>query len=147
MNGPPMLPMIPAPRPIEEHWKCKRSGDCCTMPQEVVMSREEAAALVHAAPKEIVLHFRDAGDNFVALKAKPCPLFVFNGCLVYESRPYNCRRFACMRPDPKKEKLELSGSLGCVNLEARVIHSKSAQRLAQKIQNKAMSWAYSHGWK
>lgn len=111
------------------------------------MTVEEAATLVHTAPEGIVLHFRPESPGFVALKAQPCPLFVFGGCLVYHSRPYNCRRFACMRPEPKTEKLELTGALGCVNLEARVRHSRVARRLYARIQNKAQAWAMRHGWK
>lgn len=143
---PPMLPVI-QPRPVEVDWKCKRSGDCCTLPQEVFMTKQEAAEVVHAAPLEIVLHFRQVDSDFVAMKAQPCPLFVFGGCLVYNSRPYNCRRFACMRPDPKTEKLEMGGGLGCKNLEARVVNSRAARRLYQRILNKAGGWAQAHGWK
>lgn len=143
---PPMLRVI-QPRPVEEGWKCKQSGDCCTTPREVIMTKEEAAVIVHAAPEGIVMHFRPTDrEGFVALKAKPCPLFVFNGCLVYHSRPYNCRRFACMRPDPKTEKFEESED-GCLNFEARIANSRSARRLAARIQNKAKSWALKHGWK
>ncbi len=143
---PPMLPML-QPRPVVEGWKCQRSGDCCTLPKEVVMTKAEAAAVVHAAPPEIKLNFRPGLDGFVAMQTGPCPLFVFGGCLVYHARPYNCRRFACMRPEPKKEKLELSGAIGCLNLEARLIHSRIARRLYQRIQSKAQAWAQSHGWK
>jgi Fe-S-cluster containining protein len=112
------LPMLPAPRPIEAEWKCKRSGDCCTKPLEVIMTKEEAAVLVHAAPPQIVMHFRPiegSEGRYVALKAQPCPLFVFNGCLVYNSRPYNCRRFGCMRPDPKTEPFEIDSPYGSLH--------------------------------
>lgn len=136
------LPMLPAPRPVDEHWKCQKSGDCCSLPEEVIMTREEASVLVHHAPPEITLHFRPVDDAFVALKAKPCPLFVFGGCLVYNRRPYNCRRFACMRPDVKAEPFEPSGG----NMMDRVKTSRTARRLAQRIQNKHQGWAQRHGW-
>lgn len=106
------------------------------------MTKEEAAVLVHETPTEIRLEFRDAGDGFVALKAQPCPLYVFGGCLVYEHRPYNCRRFACLRPDVKAEPFELNGG----NLMARVRTSRVARRMAQRIQRKAQGWAQAHGW-
>lgn len=138
----PVLPMLPAARPVDAHWKCQRSGDCCTQPREVIMTQHEAAVLVHEAPKEIVMHFRPAGEGFVALKAAPCPLFAFNTCLVYNHRPYNCRRFACMRPDPKSEPFEADGG----NMMARVKTSRIARRLAVRIQNKAQGWAQKHGW-
>lgn len=140
VRGGQRLPMLPAPRPVDPNWKCQRSGDCCTLPKEVVMTKEEAAILVHAAPQEIQMQFRPVGDGFVALKAAPCPLFAFNGCLVYEVRPYNCRRFACMRPDVKAEAF----SDECVT--DRVKTSRVALRMAVHIQNKAMRWALKHGW-
>jgi Fe-S-cluster containining protein len=89
------------------------------------------------------MEFRDMGDGFVALKAKPCPLYVFKTCLVYEHRPYNCRRFACMRPDPKTEPFEADGG----NLMARVKTSRVARRMAQTFQRRAQRWAVKHGWK
>lgn len=136
------LPMLPPPRPVDAHWKCQKSGDCCSLPEEVIMTREEAVIITHHAPAEITLHFRDAGEGFVALKAKPCPLYVFKGCLVYNHRPFNCRRFACMRPDVKAEPFEASGA----NMMDRVKTSRVARRMAQRIQNKAQGWAQRHGW-
>lgn len=138
----PRLPMLPTPRSVDPEWKCQRSGECCTQPAEVVMTHQEAAVLVHHAPPEISMQFRPVDDGFVALKAAPCPLFVFNGCLVYSHRPYNCRRFACMRPDVKAEPFEADGG----NLTARVKTSRVARRLYAKIQRKSMKWARAHGW-
>lgn len=106
------------------------------------MTKEEAAAIVHAAPKEIAMHFRDAGDGFVALKAQPCPLYAFKGCLVYSVRPYNCRRFGCMRPDVKAEPFEADGA----NMMDRVKTSRVARRLAEQLQHKAQRWARKMGW-
>lgn len=137
------LPMLPAPRPVDPDWKCQRSGDCCTKPSEVVMTKEEAAAIVHAAPKEIAMQFRPVDAKFVALKAAPCPLFVFQTCLVYEVRPFNCRRFSCMRPDIVAEPFEADGG----NMMARVKTSRVARRMAEKFQRKAQRWAIKHGWK
>jgi Fe-S-cluster containining protein len=134
------LPVIPLP--VDPHWKCQRSGDCCTKPLEVVMTTQEAAAIVHAAPKEIAMHFRPAGGDFVALKAAPCPLFAFNTCLVYAVRPYNCRRFGCMRPDVQAEPFEPDGG----NLMKRVQQSRTARRLAERMQRKAQGWAQKMGW-
>lgn len=139
---PKRLPMVQPELPVDPHWKCQREGDCCTKPLEVVMTRQEAAALTHAAPREIALKFRPIDELFVALKAAPCPLYVFGSCLVYEARPYNCRRFVCLRPDPKAEPFELDGG----NLMKRVKVSRPARRLAQRIQNKAQGWAIKMGW-
>lgn len=98
--------------------------------------------LVLHAPKEIEMHFRPVDEKFVALKAKPCPLFVFQTCLVYEHRPFNCRRFGCMRPDVKAEPFEASGA----NMMDRVKTSRVARRLAETMQRKAQRWAVKHGW-
>lgn len=106
------------------------------------MTKQEAAVLVHHAPKEITMQFRPVDDRFVALKAHPCPLYAFQTCMVYDVRPYNCRRFACMRPDPAAEPFEVNGA----NLLERVTQSRVARRLAQRIQNKAQGWAQKHGW-
>lgn len=135
------LPMLNQ-RPVDPNWTCQRSGDCCTKPAEVVMTKEEAAVIVHAAPREIQLQFRSVDEKYVALKAAPCPLFVFKGCLVYSSRPYNCRRFGCMRPDVKAEPFDLNGR----NLMDRVKTSRIARRMAEQMQRKAQRWAVRHGW-
>lgn len=135
------LPML-TKRPVDPQWMCQRSGDCCTQPEEVVMTKEEAAEIVHHAPKEVQMAFRPVDDRFVALRAKPCPLFAFNTCMVYDHRPYNCRRFNCMRPDVKAEPFEVDGS----NMMDRIKTSRVALRLAEKLQRKAQRWARKHGW-
>lgn len=138
-----MLPMLPAPRPVDDHWKCQKSGDCCTKIAEVVMTKEEAAELVHHAPPTVTMKFRDQGDGFVAMKAEPCPLFIFKRCIVYEHRPYNCRRFVCLRPDVKAEPFEPSGA----NMMDRVKTNRKALRIAADEQRRAQRWARKHGWK
>lgn len=106
------------------------------------MTKEEAALLVHHAPKEIRMSFRPLDEKFVAMKAGPCPLYAFETCLVYEHRPFNCRRFACMRPDPASEPFEKDGG----NLRSRVQTSRIAARMYAVIQRKAMRFARKHGW-
>lgn len=127
-------------------WKCQRSGDCCTKPTEIVMTKEEALLLRRVAPVGIVMSFGPVDDRFVAMKAGPCPFFIFNSCVVYEHRPYNCRRFACMRPDPKAEPWAFTANGDCANLWDRISTSRIARRLGQLIQRKAQRWARSHGW-
>lgn len=138
------LPMVPLP--VEENWTCKRSGDCCTRPSEVVMTKEEAKLLIFHAPTGIKLDFRPVEGNFVAMKAGPCPLFVFHGCVVYKHRPYNCRRFACMRPDPKTEPWVFTREGDCANLWVRLKQSRMARRMAVLFQRRAQRWAVAHGW-
>ena len=132
------LPLLP----VEEKWECKRSGDCCTKPQEIVMTTEEASILVFRSPDTVQLEFRDVGDGFVAMRAGPCPLFIFKSCIVYEYRPYNCRRFICMRPDPTTEPFDVGGK----NLMSRVEQSRVARRRAVLEQRRAQRWAQKHGW-
>lgn len=137
--------MLPASRPVDPQWKCQKSGECCTVPKELVMTKEEATTLVFHAPPSIKLEFRPTEqDGFVAMKTGPCPLFVFHSCLVYEHRPYNCRRFLCMRPDPKSEPLE---NEGWDNHMDRVKTNRTMRRLAIRNQTQAQKWARSHGWK
>lgn len=142
-----LLPVIHPSRPVDVNWTCQKSGDCCTLPKEVVMTKEEAANLVHHAPPTIKLVFRPTEDSrFVALKANPCPLFVFKTCLVYEHRPYNCRRFACMRPDPKSEPWAWTESGDCANLWDRLKTSSVARHFMKLYQRKAQKWARKWGW-
>lgn len=141
-----MLPMLPPARPVDPQWKCQKSGECCTIPQEIVMTREEANTLVFHAPTTIVLQFRPANEDatMLAMKAGPCPLYVFHTCLVYENRPYNCRRFLCMRPDVKAEPLEGDG---WKNHDDRVRTNRHMRRMAIRNQKDAQKWADAHGWK
>lgn len=113
------------------------------------MTREEMLAISSAlrlGGYSIETEWRQVNEQMMALKAHPCPFFSLKTCIIYESRPYNCRRFGCMRPDPQSEPLEMGGDMGCKNLEDRVMTSRPARRLAQKIQRKAQRWAREHGW-
>lgn len=129
-------------RPVDPKWVCQKSGECCTLPKEVVMTKEEASVLVMHAPSTITLHFRPADEGFVAMKAQPCPLYIFHTCMVYEHRPYNCRRFGCMRPDTHKEPFEADGS----NMRDRTETNRTARRMGIQMQKKALKWAKAHGW-
>lgn len=133
------------PRPVDPKWKCQRSGECCTVPAEVVMTRQEKYAVLRAAPDGIRSEWRDVDDNFVAVKAHPCPFFIFKECVVYESRPYNCRRFGCMRPDPKAEPLTTDAEVTASMME-RVQTSRVARRMAERMQRHAQRWAVKMGW-
>lgn len=137
----------PKPFRIDPQWRCQRSGECCEQIPQIVMTQEEATVLRLHAPPEIALtftpHSERAGVTFVSLKAGPCPLFAFTRCHVYEVRPYNCRRFGCMRPDTAAEPFLPSGE----NMSARVAVSKAARKLAKYMQRRAQPWADAHGWK
>lgn len=140
------IPMLPDSRPVEAHWKCHQSGECCTQPYEVVMTREERTKLLPHIPQGVKSEWREVDDRFVGLKARPCPFYIFHTCQVYEVRPYNCRRFGCLRPNPKQEPFDLAPDGTCRNLLDRVKTSRIARRLAVTLQRRAQRWARQHGW-
>lgn len=109
------------------------------------MTHQERLQLMKSIPEgsKIVTHWREINEKFVALKAQPCPFFIFQGCIVYANRPYNCRRFACMRPDVKAEPFEGDGKN---NMMDRFQTSRVARRMLIRIQRKAQGWAHKYGW-
>lgn len=137
------------PRPVDADWKCCRSGECCTKPAAVTMTVEEQQVVMAHALNPDVLKFKplEGEEGFVQLQAAPCPLYLFGECSIYEHRPFNCRRFACLRPDPASEPWEENSQGMNLNLMERVASSRVALRLAQKIQRKAQRWAIKHGWR
>ena len=96
--------------------------------------------------------------GFWALRAGPCPFLEYPAglptCIVHEARPYNCRRFGCLRPDVKAEPLQMAplapvlkyGNIGCVNLRERLLQSRVARRIYGLLQRKGQRWALKHGW-
>lgn len=127
------------------------------------MTTQEKVLLMDYAEKKFPIKVLNTVDwvagpqeGMEALVARPCPFFdrVAKTCQVYEVRPYNCRRFACMRPDPPSEPLRLMppnpvflfGNIGCENLRQRLVWSRDARRLYEKIQRKAQQWGRKHGW-
>lgn len=142
------LPVV-QDRPIAARWRCQQSGDCCTQPADVVMTTMEAAELLRAKDPDVVLNFTKMDESFVSLKAGPCPLYDarYQTCTVYEVRPYNCRRFGCMRPDPKTEPWESTSTGECANREDRITISRSVRRTARDMQETAKVWARAHGWR
>lgn len=143
----------PKVRPVDPHWRCQKSGDCCSLPDEVIMTRQERDAILPKVPQGIRTAWRDIeGSPFVALKAKPCPFFIFGDCQIYDVRPYNCRRFACLRPDPKAEPFEMMPQqdgrypTGNVNADDRFMLSRIARRMLIQIQRKAARYGLQHGW-
>lgn len=138
---------------VDPQWRCQRSGDCCIKPAEVVMKAEELDAIrVHMLTRPelhgIEVRLRHLEDGLVGMQAGPCPFFVLKSCVVYEVRPFNCRRFGCMRPDPAAEPFEADSTtpLGCRNLANRLAVSAAARKLAKWMQKRAQAWALAHGW-
>jgi len=129
------------------YWQCDQRGDCCREPDEVLMTHAERTAILDTQPQAVLTWRDDPVDvRFVRLRARPCPLIDTDGrCTVYAVRPYNCRRFVCLRnPDEPW----ISGANGsCVNLDRRLASSYQAvafyrtnQRVAQR------EWGDAHGW-
>ena len=127
--------------PVDPNWACQHSGDCCEKIAEVVLTRQEWEAVKPRVPEGVSVVLRDVDAKFLAIKAGPCPLHIFNRCTVYDVRPYNCRRFACLRPDPASEPFEAMG------WDVRVKVSRAARRMLATYQRKAQRWAVQHGWK
>lgn len=110
------------------------------------MMTHEEADLVRAAtdrplwwseaPRGVMLHNPDG--------SAACPLLDGDGrCTIHPVRPYNCRRFACLR-EPG-EALEVGGPMGCQNAERRLT-DRASRRFLILYQRKAQVWARKHGW-
>lgn len=131
---------------VKEDWQCQRSGDCCRMPKRVTMTFSERRIL--EAQAALGFAFRalswrhNPGVNFTELVASPCPFVTDdNKCNVYEHRPYNCRRFGCMRPDNAVEPFDEK----MFGLRLQVL--PWARDIYAKMQAAAQPWALAHGWK
>ena len=60
-----------------------------------------------------------------------CPLLTEDRlCSVYTARPYNCRRFICLRPTAS-DTVTFGGPLGCYEAAAEVQSNREAMRFAQ----------------
>ena len=125
-------------RPVSLPWKCQRSGDCCRVAGDVLMTTQERDLLLALRPGQDRA-FRRRDDGWV-LMTQPCVfLTVGNTCGVYEARPYNCRRYACFRPDVKAE----PWSAGCLTDRLSV---RAVRREYARMQRHAQRWASQRGW-
>jgi Fe-S-cluster containining protein len=142
--------------PVDPNWKCQQDGACCRIP-EIAMTRSEAQVLQLQAsvlPDRPHLSFVEHPINahFVLMQAGPCPFLGVgldgrSSCRVYSHRPYNCRRFQCLRPDVKTEPfIPDQSEFGCANTSQRLKKSRVARRMFALLQRKAMKWARNHGW-
>lgn len=117
-------------------WACGDRGDCCTRPSVVVMTQAERLALEAATDRPLRFRAHET-PGFVSLVAQPCPAYdaTAKTCTAYEARPYNCRRFACMRTaDAQAYDRDV----------ARM--SRSERRRLATIERHAQPWARAHGW-
>lgn len=135
-------------------WACVRDGKCCTEPRFVVMTHAERRLLTTSAthlPKN-ALQWRAADHPaFVKLVARPCPLYDADaqGCTVYDVRPFNCRRFGCMRSDVATEPFP-AGGVPVILERAKakgVDHLADTLRGLDALHQADAAWALAHGWK
>jgi len=103
---------------------------------EVVMTRQEQAAVVNANPGISATWMPHHDESFVRLKAKPCPYLAGHRCTVYAARPYACRRYGCLRTDPSQPWVD--GPPQPVTRDDR--------RSLVLMQRKGQQWARTHGW-
>ena len=75
------------------------------------------------------------------LEAGPCPFVTdANTCAVYDVRPFNCRRFGCMRADV--------GAVAFGSSEMTALADVPEIRAEMvAIQAEAQPWALAHSWK
>lgn len=104
------------------------------------MTHQERDALLAVSSVALTFQPHPTDPTFVQLVAKPCPLLADGLCSVYDSRPVNCRRFACGRDD-------LSEPFESSPIPQRALTDRAFRRQMVLMQRKAMkSWGHSHGW-
>lgn len=100
----------------------------------------------------MALDVRPLTDRLVEVRTpNGCPFLTREisgqaACSIYEARPFQCRRFMCLRPDPTTEPFEVGGPLGCRNLSDRLDDSQHAMTFYQSHQRRAQKWARTMGW-
>lgn len=136
-------------------FECVRCGQCC---KDVVFHlRERKTAIKHAGyegidPK-IIARFRHSLEyhpayklserEYYILKGK-CPFFDREkGCLIYLSRPLNCRNFICGRKSGD-EVLEWDGRV-CLNQTRRVENDPEYEKYVNENLEKSRGYARSMG--
>jgi Fe-S-cluster containining protein len=132
-------------------WACSRDGKCCTEPRFVVMTwaerREIEAAATHLPRR--ALQWR-AGDrpSLTMLVTRPCPLYDAEkkGCTVYDVRPFNCRRFGCMRDDVTRETFTDQSSVILFRRRPDEQAIAATLRGLERLEADARPWALAHGW-
>ncbi len=92
--------------------------------------------------RPVVADTSRADTGWIALKAAPCPYFdtAAKECTVYESRPFNCRRFQCGRWDVTTQPFTIS--------PMAIIRADNDLRWSYDRNQRAHTeWALAHGWK
>lgn len=134
-------------------FECLKCGNCCK--NVVFHIQERKIAIRHAGyegidPK-IIARFRHSLEyrsfsnkqDYYFLKGK-CPFFDRGkGCLIYLSRPFNCRNFMCGREN-ESEILEWDGQ-ACLNQTRRLEKDAGYKEYVEKEINKSKNYARSIG--
>ncbi len=103
--------------------------------------RRELEAHAEKAARRLQWRYNER-SNMTDLVAAPCPfLDAENRCAVHDVRPYNCRRWGCLRSDVKAQKF--------VDEDTAAILRRMPGGLPtlQRMQTDAQPWALAHGWK
>lgn len=121
------------------NWHCRRCGECCTRVSLVTMTVEEAEVLVE---QDRMIHLEPGPEpGFVRMRARPCPFYRPSvGCLVYQERPYNCRRYLCGRTSSAEPFEDMP-------IPWTVLESRDLRRQYAREQRRAQRWADGHGWR
>lgn len=128
---------------VIDDWKCQGSGDCCRHPTLVSMTyaeRRELEAYAGLASRRLQWRY-NAKPNMTNLVAGPCPFVTpENRCGVYDVRPFQCRRYGCMRAD-------LSEPFRGEDTGTILDRMPEAFNALSKLQSDGQVWALAHGWK
>ncbi len=129
---------------VIEDWRCQGSGDCCRGVKRVSMTfaeRRELEAQAAKATRRLQWRYNER-PNMTDLVAAPCPfLDAENRCAVHDVRPYNCRRWGCLRSDVKAQPF--------VDEDTAAILRRMPEALPvlQRMQSEGQAWALAHNWR
>lgn len=102
--------------------------------------RRELEAVAGRASRPLVWKYHPRAA-FTMLKTGPCPFVTDdNRCGAHDVKPFNCRRFACLRSEG--ETVEFYDA----EMLARMDSADGRAEL-QAIQAAEKPWALAHGWK
>lgn len=108
------------------------------------MTSQEWAAIQGVAP-DATAPVAHPDGRFVQYEG-PCPLLAEDKtCSVYAVRPYQCRRFMCLRHDTSEPPI-FGGPVGCYNALAAMRTDREALKFYRHNQRRAQVWAVAHGW-
>lgn len=135
----------------QPEWHCCRTGECCQVVREVVMTHAERAEIERAvvtAPTSVALLWTSHPDSRFTRLLTPlgCPLLDTSGaqasCTVHAVRPMNCRRYGCFRSDVTTQPVPRNEAETLVN----ILSSRAYKRQALRMERHAQRWGATRGW-